>query len=105
MKRTIAVLLAGMAAVLFLWSQQRDQSPPYLPFEVFSVFPREVSPGIYAQVEQRQLQTLSDQGWELVGVTPYIYRNEEHGEGDLGRRQVVTQTYPAYFFRRVKVRR
>lgn len=101
----IAVLLAGMAAGFILWSQQREQAPVYQSFEVYSAFPREVSPGIYAQVEQRQLQTLSEQGWELVGVTPYIYRNEEHPDGEFRPKLVVTQTYPAYFFRRVRIRR
>lgn len=96
-----AALLAAAATVLFA---QREwvtvQKNPRL--EVYSVFPREVSPGIYEQVDQRMLQQLAEQGWELVSVTPFIYRNEEHGPAMPGPRPVVTQTYPAYFFRRVR---
>ena len=71
--------------------------------EVRSVFPLEFSPGLYRQVEQSQLQLLAQQGWELVSVTPYIYRNEERGPELHGPKPVVTQTYPAYFFKRVKL--
>ena len=70
--------------------------------EVHSVFPREYSPGLYHQVEQTELQNLAQQGWELVSVMPYIYRNEEHGTDLNGPKPVVTQTYPAYFFKRVR---
>ena len=77
--------------------------PGYAPLDVRSVFPREVSPGKYEQVSQAELQSLATQGWELVSVTPYIYRNEEHGPEIPGPRPVVTQTYPAYFFKRIGV--
>jgi hypothetical protein len=105
MKRIYAILIAGITMALLLWSQQREPTPSYVPFEMLSVFPREVSTGVYAQVEQRQLETLSEQGWELVGVTPYIYRNEEHGSGSFTQKLTVTQTYPAYYFKRMKLRR
>ena len=39
---------------------------------------------------------------KVVSVMPYVYRNEERG-GTAGSKPVVTQTYPAYFFKRVKV--
>ena len=58
---------------------------------------------MYRQVDQSELQTLSNQGWELVAVMPYIYRNEEHGPGLQGPKPVVTQTYPAYFFKRQRL--
>jgi hypothetical protein len=34
---------------------------------------------------------------------PYVYRNEEHGDESNHPRPVVTQTYPAYFFKRPKI--
>ena len=108
MKRiTLAVFLA-MAGAVLVWAQ-RDRIfgtvvvPEYVKLDVRSVFPREVSPGKYEQVDQRALQTLADQGWELVSVMPFIYRNEERGPELQGPRPVVTQTYPAYFFKRAKV--
>jgi hypothetical protein len=68
------------------------------------MFPREIAPARYEQVEQRELQSLADQGWELVSVMPYIYRNEERGTPEMAPRPMVTQTYPAYFFKRLKVK-
>jgi hypothetical protein len=71
-----------------------------------SVFPRETKPGEYEQADPEHLQKLSSQGWELVSVTPYVYRNEEHNNGEMkGPKPVVTQVYPAYFFRRARVYR
>lgn len=75
-------------------------------FEMTSVFPRETSPGQYLQADPNQLQSLSAQGWELVSAVPFIYRNEEHSNGAMnGPRPVVTQVYPAYFFRRARLSR
>jgi hypothetical protein len=72
--------------------------------EMLSVFPAENPPGQFQQVEQRRLESLADQGWELVSVMPYVYRNEERNIGEMkGPKPVVTQTYPAYFFKRLKV--
>ena len=101
MRRTIIVVSLSMAAVAFLWAQ-RDRAIDPPPHEVRSVFPRETSPAQYQQVDQRELQLLADQGWELVSVTPYIYKNEERGSPTLAPRPMVTQTYPAYFFKRFK---
>ncbi|HWE51101.1 MAG TPA: hypothetical protein VG273_15010 [Bryobacteraceae bacterium] len=108
MKKAILgfVLLATLAAGL--WAQRGraperapDRYTEYAPLEVHSVFPREVSPGQYQQVSQSELQGLAGEGWELVSVMPYVYRNEEHG-AQLAARAVVTQTYPAYFFKRAR---
>jgi hypothetical protein len=103
MKRIVlAGLLLAMAAV-FLWAQNYRIVPDTVHFEVRSVFPREATPGKYEQVDQRTLLQLADQGWELVSVMPYVYRNEERGPELQGPKPVVTQTYPAYFFKRVRV--
>jgi len=91
-----------VAAALVLWAQQRERPVALPAYELKSVLPRETSPAQYQQVDQRELQTLADQGWELVAVVPYIYKNEEHGTPDLAPRPMVTQTYPAYFLKRPK---
>jgi hypothetical protein len=112
MRRTAVILTLALAAALVLWAQQRgrqnseQQYPDHVSLEVHSLFPRETAPGQYAQVDQREIQTLADQGWELVSVMPFIYRNEEHNNGEMrGPKPVVTQTYPAYFFKRTKPNR
>ena len=99
------ILVAGLLAVAaaLLWAQRERLAPSYARLEVHSVFPREVTPGKYEQVDQRTLQQLADQGWELVSVMPYVYRNEERGPEMPGPKAVVMQTYPAYFFKRVRV--
>lgn len=102
MKRAILMLALGLTAVAFLWAQQRERTASLPPFEVKSVFPRETAPAQYQQVEQKEIQDLADQGWELVSVMPYIYKNEERGTPAMSPRPMVTQTYPAYFFKRVK---
>lgn len=101
MRRSLLLGGIAVAAAFILWAQQRDR--PVAPaYEVKSVLPRETSPGQYKQVDERELQTLADQGWQLVGVVPYIYKNEERGTPDLAPRPMVTQTYPAYFFQRLR---
>ncbi|MDE3196231.1 MAG: hypothetical protein KGN84_07800 [Acidobacteriota bacterium] len=112
MKRTLTLiaLLAGALLMVFAqrppWIDQASPAAGRTPYEVLSVFPRESSPGEYAQVEQRELRSLAADGWELVGVTPYVYRNEEHRNGEMrGPKPVVTQTYPAYFFKRMRLAR
>jgi hypothetical protein len=102
MKRAVVLGSIAVAAGLVLVAQQRIERPGY---EVRSVLPRETSPAQYRQVDQIELQTLADQGWELVAVVPYIYKNEERGTPDLAPRPMVTQTYPAYFFKRPKLAR
>ncbi|HEX4278690.1 MAG TPA: hypothetical protein VHZ74_25215 [Bryobacteraceae bacterium] len=102
MKRSLLAVALLMVATAFVWAQYRVV-PDTIHLDVRSVFPREVSPGKYEQVDQRSLQTLADQGWELVSVMPYVYRNEERGPELQGPKPVVTQTYPAYFFKRTRV--
>jgi hypothetical protein len=103
MMRIIVLSLAlAMAAVAIVWAQQtKTPAPAYVQYEVRSVFPRETSPAMYEQVSQQDIQGLAAQGWELVGVVPFVYRNEERGTA-LNNKPAVTQTYPAYFFKRVR---
>jgi hypothetical protein len=103
MKRAVVLGSIAVVAALFLLAQQRPVERP--GYEVRSVLPRETSPAQYRQVDQGELQNLADQGWELIAVVPYIYKNEERGTPDLAPRPMVTQTYPAYFFRRPKLAR
>ena len=104
MKRIIVLSLAlVIAAAAFVWAQQTKATIPVNPqWEVHAVFPRETSPAMYEQVSQQDLQTLASQGWELVSVMPYVYRNEERGTA-ANNKPAVTQTYPAYFFKRAKL--
>ena len=104
MRRSILAISLGAVAALLLWSQ-RAREIDHAPYEVRSIFPREVAPAQYQQVEPRDLRDLAEQGWELVAVVPYIYRNEERGTPAMAPRPMVTQTYPAYFFKRLKTTR
>jgi hypothetical protein len=104
MRRSILFIALLAAAAVFLWAQllwaqQRSSLPQY---EVKSILPRETSPAQYQQVEPRELEMAADQGWELVSVMPYVYKNEERGTPAMSPRPMVTQTYPAYFFKRAK---
>jgi hypothetical protein len=101
MRRVSLVLSLALAAVVLLWAQ-RERPAGQPSYEIRSVFPRETSPAQYQQVEQRDIQALADQGWELVSVMPYVYKNEERGTREMAPRPMVTQTYPAYFFKRLK---
>jgi len=101
MKRVAVVFCLLLTGVLLMWAQRGRFYMEAAPFEVKLVFPKEVSPGKYQQVDARDLQALADDGWELVSVTPFVYLNEERG-ATTAQRPVVTQTYPAYFFKRVK---
>ncbi len=103
MRRIIVVAVVGLAAVLALLAQ-REAPPAYSPYEVKALFPHEVSPARFEQVDDRELQMLAGQGWELVSVMPYVYRNEERGSANVTPRPMVTQTYPAYFFKRIRSR-
>ena len=102
MKRTICLSAISLAAVL-LWAQQQRDNTTRPAFEVKSLMPHETSPGHYAQVEQNELQEAAAQGWELVSAVPFVYRNEEHNNGEMhGPKPVVTQVYPAYIFKRAR---
>ncbi|HYL39501.1 MAG TPA: hypothetical protein VEV17_26525 [Bryobacteraceae bacterium] len=101
MRLVIPLIGAGALAAVLLWAQ-RERPGDHPAYEIRSILPREVSPAQYQQVDPRELQALADQGWELVSVVPYIYKNEERGTPAMAPRPMVTQTYPAYFFRRLK---
>ena len=58
-----------------------------------------MAPARHRQVDPWELTRLGIEGWELVGVTPYVYQNEERGPD--GQKKVVTQVYPAYFFKKL----
>jgi len=103
MTRSTLVVAICVPTALLLWAQPRGRYPDHPPYEVKSVFPHETSPGQYRHVEQPELEALADQGWELVSVMPYIYRNEERGNDNTKPKPVVTQTYPACFFKRQKI--
>jgi len=83
-----------------------SQSPVFAPYEMMSVFPQEVGNGEFTQVDPAQLQSLSADGWQLVSVAPYAYRNEGHGattDATLPPPPLVTQVYLAYFFQRSRM--
>jgi hypothetical protein len=101
MRRFVLLLGISAAAGILLWAQ-RERLGDRPAFEVKSLMPRETSPAQYRQVDSREIQSLADEGWELVAVVPYIYKNEERGTPDLAPRPMVTQVYPAYFFKRLK---
>jgi len=104
MRRIVLVFALGAVAMVLLMAQ-RERPHVYAPYEFKSLLPREVSPAQYQQVDQRELESIAEQGWELVSVVPYIYKNEERGSPALAPRPIVTMTYPAYFFKRLKVTR
>ncbi len=114
-KVLLAILLLGAVALLFAQQQRRPVgSGPgrlagggsgalvYAPFDLLAVYPQETSPGEYQQVDPAQLQQLADQGWQLVSVSPYIYRNEEHQNGTPSA-PLVTQVYQSYYFQRARM--
>jgi hypothetical protein len=101
MRRSILIGVLAVMAIALLWAQQR--SPVYAPYEFKALLPREVSPAQYQQADQRELESIGEQGWELVSVVPYIYKNEERGPVTLSPRPIVTMTYPAYYFKRLRV--
>jgi hypothetical protein len=121
MKKALFVcLLAGVTALL-LAQQPRPSAPGrivtggssgaplYAPYDLLSVFPQETSAGLYQQVDASQLQSLADQGWQLVSVAPYVYRNEGSPSATASALSasppppLVTQVYLAYFFQRPRL--
>jgi hypothetical protein len=109
MKKTIWVAATALAAALFFGMflfAQPSQQAVRVGFEITSVFPHENAPGHYEQADASALRNLAADGWELVSVTPFVYRNEEHNNGTMnGPKPVVTQVYPAYFFKRPRAYR
>jgi hypothetical protein len=102
--RRVIVLCALGAVGLALLMAQRERTPTYPPYEFKALLPHEFAPAQYHQVEQRELESTAEQGWELVSVVPYIYKNEERGSVTLAPRPIVTMTYPAYYFKRLRLR-
>lgn len=84
----------------YFLQRERKYGNLYPPYEVTTLFPREGPPAMYTQVNPAEVQRLTAQGWELVGVAPYVIKNEERGP-EPSNRPLVTQTYPAYFLRRI----
>jgi hypothetical protein len=83
-----------------------SQAPVFAPYEMMSVFPQEAGNGEFAQVDPAQLQALSGDGWQLVSVAPYAYRNEGHTattDATVPPPPLVTQVYLAYFFQRSRM--
>jgi len=103
MRRILVIFALITAAVIVLWAQKPKVPVAYVypPYEVRLLFPREVTPARYEQVQPQEVQALAAQGWELVSVMPYVYRNEERGN-EINNKPMVTQTYPAYFFKRLR---
>lgn len=105
MKRILApaLLIMALAAILLAQRDFRLTEVPGGPgLEVKALFPREVTPAMYKQVEPNEIAMAAQQGWELVSVMPYVYKNEERGPELHGPKPMVTQTYPAYFFKRAR---
>ena len=103
-----AIVPLALLAILAFAQQQPQQSRPrpagpqqYPEWEVKVVHPHEVAAGRYQQVRPYELDTLAQEGWELVSMTEYVLRNEEH-EGMKGERPMVTQAYHSYAFKRLK---
>jgi hypothetical protein len=81
-------------------------APVFAPYEMMSVFPQEAGNGAFDQVDPAQLQSLSADGWQLVSVAPYAYRNEGHAttaDATVPPPPLVTQVYLAYFFQRSRM--
>jgi hypothetical protein len=104
MARTVLFFGIGIAAIAgwMLWGQRvrPDLVAPNAPsWEYRTLTPPDVGRGVYQQVESGDIQRMGDMGWELVGVVPWVLRNDER-KADLGASWVVTQSYPAYVFKR-----
>lgn len=97
------LLIATVVGAVALWAQKAREVPPPAPsWEVKELLPQETSPARYRQVPRFDVDALARDGWELVAVTPYVYLNEERGNRADLTRPMVTQTYPAYYFKRLK---
>jgi hypothetical protein len=101
MRRSLLLVAFCAAAALLLWAQ-RDRPADHPAYEVKVLLPHETAPAQYKQVDSNELQFLAGDGWELVAVVPYIYKNEERGTPDMAPRPMVTQTYPAYYFKQLR---
>lgn len=96
----LLTLCLGLVAAALLWAQTRRPGSDYPMYEYRELLPQETTPARYKQVDRWEVDRVSREGWELVAVSPYVYLNEERGaEGK--PKAMVTQTYPAYYFRRM----
>jgi hypothetical protein len=100
MTRSSTALIATAAllgAAFFVYSQPQRRAPEYPPWETKVLTPVEVTPAHYVQVSQRDIDVAAADGWELVSVAPFVLLNEARGKE---RRDTVTQSYAAYYFKR-----
>jgi hypothetical protein len=122
-KPLLACLLVTAAALLFAQQSRplpgtapgristggSSMTPIYAPYELLSVYPQQTAAGEFQQVDPSQLQSFADQGWQLVSVSPYVYRNEGHDAAGNANNAtappppLVTQVYLAYFFQRARL--
>jgi hypothetical protein len=118
MKKALVPCLLICATALLMAQQGRiapgrvltgssSHTPAYAPYEVLSVFPEESGNGTFAQVDPNQLQSLAGEGWQLVSVAPYAYRNEgapgASSQSSSPPPPLITQVYLAYFFQRSRL--
>ena len=105
MKRLSWILLALSLLVAVVGAQRRPGAgtTDYPQWEFKALLPAEMSPARYRHVSDNEVHSLAAQGWELVSVAPYVYLNEERGPE--GRKLAVTQTYSAFYFKRLRATR
>lgn len=100
MKRFVLPLLIALVAAVWLMAQSgRVETAPR--WEYRQLLPQEISPARYKQVEEWEIRAAANEGWELVGVSPFVYLNEERGAEGQPKR-MVTQTYPGFYFKRLR---
>lgn len=104
MKRAILpfALVSILATAILLAQQNRPRPAGEHPqWEVKVLHPQEISAGRYMQVRPYELDNMAAEGWELVSMTEFVLRNEEH-QGPNNERPMVTQAYLSYAFKRLK---
>jgi len=103
MRHVFAAILVMAAAALLLLAQRGSTSRAMVPLnaslEYRALTPREFAPAQYNQVDEREIARMTEEGWQLVAVSPWVLKNEERGPRE-GNRPVTTQVYPAYYFTR-----
>ena len=100
----LALVFLIATALVVVAQQQRPRALPsgqYPQWEVKVLEPHEIAAGRYVQIRSYELDDMAAEGWELVAMTNYVLRNEEH-EGPKGERPMVTQAYQSYAFKRLK---
>jgi hypothetical protein len=100
--RTTWIVLAVCGALLLISAQRERLAPPpqTTTYEYRALVPQEAGPGRFIQVEWYQVQAMGEQGWEMVGVVPFVLHNDERIYKEQGTTRVVTQNYLAYYFKR-----